>query len=233
VKKFKKIIALMTACLSLGLTACGAGEAVMSFRGTEITANEYRFYLATYKGNFRSSYTDFKDTDAFYTSVLTDDGMTAGEYLNDAVRHNVSMSLVCDALFDGYGLKLDRAVTDTIDSYLNDFITEYSGGSKTACCRADMPGGACSGGCAAVCEAYASAGTAGASSGAGGVPDADGPSGFACHPPDGSLPADAGAVPGRRRGGTAERREPFCPVEHAAAVAALCAVGRTDGYTGY
>jgi len=132
VKKFKKIIALMTACLSLGLTACGAGEAVMSFRGTEITANEYRFYLATYKGNFRSSYTDFKDTDAFYTSVLTDDGMTAGEYLNDAVRHNVSMSLVCDALFDGYGLKLDRAVTDTIDSYLNDFITEYSGGSKTA-----------------------------------------------------------------------------------------------------
>ena len=131
-KKFKKTIALMTACLTLGLTGCGAGDAVMSFRGAEITENEYQFYLATYKSNFRSAYTDFKDTEAFYTSVLTEDGMTAGEYLNDAVRHNVQMTLICDALFDEYGLKLDRAVTDTIDEYLADFITEYSGGSKTA-----------------------------------------------------------------------------------------------------
>ncbi len=126
------MIALTAACLTLGLTGCGAGEAAMTFRGSEITENEYRFYLATYKGNFRSSYSDFKDTDAFYSSVLTEDGMTAGEYLNDAVRHNVQMTLICDALFDGYGLKLDRAVTDTIDAYLDDFILEYSGGSKTS-----------------------------------------------------------------------------------------------------
>ena len=131
-KNFKKIIALSAACLTLGLTGCSAGDAVMSFRGSEITENEYQFYLATYKAQFRSAYTDFKDTDAFYTSVLTEDGLTAGEYLNGAVRQNVSMTLICDALFDEYGLRLDRAVTDTVDEYLADFITEYSGGSKTA-----------------------------------------------------------------------------------------------------
>jgi len=117
--------------MMLGLTGCGTGEDVMSFRGAGITENEYQFYLATYKSNFRSMYTDFKDTDAFYDSVLTEDGMTAGEYLNDAVRHNVQMTLICDALFDQYGLKLDGSVTDAVDAYISDFITEYSGGSKT------------------------------------------------------------------------------------------------------
>ncbi|MBQ2724286.1 MAG: peptidylprolyl isomerase [Clostridia bacterium] len=131
-KNIKKIIALTTACLTLTLTGCGAGDEVMSFRGSGITENEYRFYLATYKSNFRSLYTDFKDTDAFYESVLTEDGMTAGEYLNDAVRHNVQMTLICDGLFDEYGLKLSKSVTDTVDAYISDFITEYSGGSKTA-----------------------------------------------------------------------------------------------------
>ena len=132
VKNIKKIIALSTACLTLCLTGCGAGEPVMSFRGSEITENEYQFYLATYKSQFRSAYTDFRDTDAFYTSVLTEDGLTAGDYLNGAVRENVQMTLICDGLFDEYGLKLDRAVTDTVDEYLADFVTEYSGGSKTA-----------------------------------------------------------------------------------------------------
>lgn len=131
-KNFKKTIALTLAVLSLGLTGCTAGTPVMTFRDETITENEYQFYLATYKANFRSMYTDFKDTDEFYTSVLTEDGMTAGEYLNDAVRHNVQMSLICDGLFEEYNLRLDSAVADTVDEYIADFITEYSGGSKTA-----------------------------------------------------------------------------------------------------
>ena len=131
-KTIKKTLALTAAVLTLAMTGCGAGETAMSFRGSEITENEYRFYLATYKANFRSMYTDFKDTDAFYESVLTEDGTTAGEYLNDAVRHNVQMTLICDGLFDEYGLKLSKSVTDTVDEYIGDFITEYSGGSRTA-----------------------------------------------------------------------------------------------------
>ena len=131
-KNFKKTLALTAAVLTLAMTGCGAGETAMSFRGADITENEYRFYLATYKANFRSMYTDFKDTASFYTSVLTDDGMTAGEYLNDAVRHNVQMTLICDGLFEDYGLKLDKSVTSAIDEYIADFITEYAGGSKTS-----------------------------------------------------------------------------------------------------
>lgn len=131
-KTFNKTIALTLAVLSLGLTGCAAGTPVMTFRDETITENEYQFYLATYKSNFRSMYSDFADTDAFYSSVLTEDGMTAGEYLNDAVRHNVQMSLICDGLFEEYGLRLDTAVVDAVDGYIADFVTEYAGGSKTA-----------------------------------------------------------------------------------------------------
>ncbi|MBQ8185440.1 MAG: peptidylprolyl isomerase [Clostridia bacterium] len=131
-KNFKKTIALTLAALTLGLTGCAAGTPVMTFRDETITENEYQFYLATYKSNFRSMYSDFQDTDTFYSSVLTEDGMTAGEYLNDAVRHNVQMSLICDGLFEEYGLRLSDSVIDTVDEYIADFVTEYAGGSKTA-----------------------------------------------------------------------------------------------------
>ncbi len=131
-RTIRKTLALTAALLTLALTGCGAGEPVMSFRNADITENEYQFYLATYKANFRAMYKDFEDTDDFYTSVLTEDGLTAGEYLNDAVRHNVQMTLICDGLFDEYGLKLNKSVADAVDEYISDFITEYSGGSKTA-----------------------------------------------------------------------------------------------------
>ncbi|MBQ4354215.1 MAG: peptidylprolyl isomerase, partial [Clostridia bacterium] len=53
------------------------------------------------------------------------------EFIFDSILTNVKMSLVCDALADEYGLTVSEDTTAVIDAYLEDFIEEYSGGSKT------------------------------------------------------------------------------------------------------
>ena len=93
----------------------------MEYGSSSITENEFRFYLATYKAKFAQAYADFKNTSEFYDMELGDTGMSAEEFLYDAVVHNVKMSLVCDELFDEYGLRISSDVTDTIDYYIDDF----------------------------------------------------------------------------------------------------------------
>ena len=111
-------------------TGCSSsGAAVMTYNNSEITENEFRYYLATYKGRFRQVYTDFSDTSKFYASEISE-GITYETYLFDMVVENVKRSLLCDALFDEMGLKLNSKVEKQIDDYISDYITEYAGGSK-------------------------------------------------------------------------------------------------------
>lgn len=112
-------------------TSCAAGEPVLTYKDSVITENEFTYYLATYKARFMSTYSDFKDTASFYASELGDTGLTAEQYLFDSVVHNVKMSLVCDSLAKENGLSVSDSTKAVIDEYLADFITEYSGGSKT------------------------------------------------------------------------------------------------------
>jgi len=101
----------------------------MTYGKSEITENEFQFYLATYKGRFKQYFADFSDTSAFYAAEFSD-GMTNEDYLFDMVVENVKRTLICDALFDELGLKLNSSVEEQIDAYISDYITEYSGGSK-------------------------------------------------------------------------------------------------------
>lgn len=129
---FKKIFALiLSSAMLLGAVSCASDVDAMTFGSSAITENEFQFYLATYKARIAQTYSDFKDTPDFYSMELGDTGMTAEEFLFDAVVHNVKMTLICDKLFNDYGLKLSSSVTNTIDEYLDDFVTEYANGSKT------------------------------------------------------------------------------------------------------
>lgn len=127
----KKTIATVGVICALlfGFSGCGTGEAVMVYNDSKISENEFRYYLATYKGRFKQSYTDFSDTAEFYASEITE-GTTYEAYLFDMITDNVKRTLVCDALFDEMGLKLDSGIEDDIDYYIDDYITEYAGGSK-------------------------------------------------------------------------------------------------------
>ena len=128
---FRKTAALLlSGVLLLTSVSCAASADAMEYGSSSITENEFRFYLATYKAKFAQAYADFKNTSEFYDMELGDTGMSAEEFLYDAVVHNVKMSLVCDELFDEYGLRISSDVTDTIDYYIDDFITEFAGGSK-------------------------------------------------------------------------------------------------------
>lgn len=128
--KVKEILAAASASLLL-FTSCSAGEAVLTYKDSVITENEFTYYLATYKSRYLNAYSDFEDKASFYTSTLGDTDVTAEEFLFDSILHNVKMSLVCDVLAEENGLTVSKSTEQIIDDYIDDFITEYSGGSKT------------------------------------------------------------------------------------------------------
>lgn len=117
---------LLAAC---ALVSCSP-ESVMTYGSHSINENEFSYYLATYKGKYAQTYADFKNTPEYFSSVVTDDGQTVEDVLYSAVVHNVEMTLVCEQMFDDYGLSLSRSVEDTINSYIGDFVDEYADGSR-------------------------------------------------------------------------------------------------------
>lgn len=117
---------LLAAC---ALASCSS-ESVMTYGSHSINENEFSYYLATYKGKYAQTYADFKNTAEYFSSVVTDDGQTVEDVLYSAVVHNVEMTLVCEQMFDDYGLSLSRSVEDTINSYIDDFVDEYADGSR-------------------------------------------------------------------------------------------------------
>lgn len=117
---------LLAAC---ALVSCSP-ESVMTYGSHSINENEFSYYLATYKGKYAQTYADFKNTPEYFSSVVTDDGQTVENVLYSAVVHNVEMTLVCEQMFDDYGLSLSRSVEDTINSYIDDFVDEYADGSR-------------------------------------------------------------------------------------------------------
>ena len=117
---------LLAAC---ALVSCSP-ESVMTYGSHSINENEFSYYLATYKGKYAQTYADFKNTPEYFSSVVTDDGQTVEDVLYSAVVHNVEMTLVCEQMFDDYGLSLSRSVENTINSYIGDFVDEYADGSR-------------------------------------------------------------------------------------------------------
>ena len=117
---------LLAAC---ALASCSS-ESVMTYGSHSINENEFSYYLATYKGKYAQTYADFKNTPEYFSSVVTDDGQTVEDVLYSAVVHNVEMTLVCEQMFDDYGLSLSHSVEDTINSYIDDFVDEYADGSR-------------------------------------------------------------------------------------------------------
>lgn len=128
----KKISAAAVASVVLltSLSACSS-KPVMSYGKYSISENEFVYYLATYKARYAQMYSDFKNTHEYFSQTIGEDGGTAEEILYSAVIHNVKMTLVCEQLFDDYRLSITHSAEDTVNEYINDFVTEYAEGSKS------------------------------------------------------------------------------------------------------
>ena len=114
------------------LSACQSGETAMTCGNYSLSEGEFKYYLSTYKGKFATIYSDFDDSEKFYSSEIGNNGETAGEYLFNTVVNSVKMTLAANALFDEYGLELSDSVIQTVDDYIDDYIEEYAGGNKNS-----------------------------------------------------------------------------------------------------
>lgn len=124
------VCAVLLAAVIFSLSSCAKSDPLMKYGDCVISENEFKYYLATYKGKFKTSLSGFETGDNYY-SVKIGDGRTIEEYLFDTITDNVKMTLVCEGIFDEYGLKLTSAAKKEVSDYVNDFIKEYSGGSKS------------------------------------------------------------------------------------------------------
>ena len=135
-KTFRRLCAglLVGAGLASTLSSCGAKPiTVMSYKDSEITANQYSYWLSTYKTEFLNYYEDAADEDAFWDDTLTVDGveMTVDQYATDLINNRIKYTLIGIQLFREYGLKIDADTTQAIDDDINEKIDFYGS-------RADM-----------------------------------------------------------------------------------------------
>jgi len=127
--KTKLFALLLALAMLLGMAGCTSAPKVMQYDGAAVTANMYRYWLSTYKGSFMNTYTDMRDTDAFWDSAVFGD-VKADRYLTDAIITNVKRTLVCAAHFDSLGLKFPETAAAEIDAYIEDLIENRADGSR-------------------------------------------------------------------------------------------------------
>ena len=129
----KRILVTLLCLLALVpcLASCGRGQTAMSYGESSVSVNMYRYWLSTYKASFLRTYSDMRDTDAFWDAPLTD-GVTAEAYLNGMVQENVKRTLLCMELFRQLGLKVTPAMEAQVDGYIEDLINEQANGSRSA-----------------------------------------------------------------------------------------------------
>lgn len=123
----------LTLAAVISLVSCGIrnnGETVMSLGDTKITDRMYGYWTSNYKADFITTYSDVRDTDEFWSTVLYDN-VTAEEYLADWIMENVKIELVGMYLFDELGLKMPDAYKDAANNIISDLRDYYDADKNT------------------------------------------------------------------------------------------------------
>ncbi len=133
----KRLIALALCILVLipSFISCESADerpTVMTCGNYSIDENDFTYYLATYKGKFARMYSDFDDSEDFYSSPVDEDGATMEDYLFDTTVDSVKMTLAGCALFDEYELELADSIYDAVDDYIDALLEDYMGGDEEA-----------------------------------------------------------------------------------------------------
>lgn len=105
-------------------------KVIFSFRGKTVTESEFGYYLSLYKGRFAQLYTDFSDTDEFYSREI--DGVKMEDYIFDTVVKNVKRSLISEALYSELPDNEIDLISEDIDYYIESLVYERYGNDDEA-----------------------------------------------------------------------------------------------------
>lgn len=124
----KRIICTILAVLMLAsLAACGNSEYAMKYGDTELSQNEYLYWLSSYKAVFLTYYLSGKDTDEAWGLQIADNGKTVEDLLESVAKENIKNNLVCMELFKEFDLKLDKEATQEVETYISELIEKAGG----------------------------------------------------------------------------------------------------------
>ena len=133
-KKFRtRTLALICALAmvivpALALSSCGKA-AVMTCGNVEITEDLYEYWMGAYKAKLIESYSDVKDTDAYWSSMINDT-QTAEEYLTEMVDTIIRHKLVSVYLFDQSGFTLTDKEREDLNEYLELIVSNFTENGK-------------------------------------------------------------------------------------------------------
>lgn len=113
---------------ALSLVSCGK-RAVMSCGNVEITEDLYEYWMGAYKAKLIESYSDVKDTSAYWSSMINDT-QTAEEYLTEMVDTILRHKLVSVYIFDQSGFVLSDDDREEINDYLDLLVSDFTENGK-------------------------------------------------------------------------------------------------------
>lgn len=124
------MLALLLA-LSLALSGCAShGETLITARDEEISVNVFQLYLSRMKGSLASAGYNVSSAD-FWRTYKDADNTTYADYYTAQVLEGLKQIAAALILYDELGLKLDKAVKDDIDAWIDALVDEVGGGSKS------------------------------------------------------------------------------------------------------
>ncbi len=133
--KFKRILALMLACiiLTVGLVGCSStGKRFMKLDGSEITENMFMLLMSRMKGTLAASMGSKVNTNSFWDIVVdAKTGQTYDDYYKTQVLDSAKTYLAAMALFDELDLKLPDSYIEEIDTAMDELVEDVGEGSKT------------------------------------------------------------------------------------------------------
>ncbi|MBQ4064908.1 MAG: peptidylprolyl isomerase [Clostridia bacterium] len=104
-------------------------EVVMEYNGMKLTEDMYYYWVATFKRNILTSYSDARDTEEFWGQKY-DEERTVGEYFDDVVRARIMDYLIAQDLYKKNRLLIGDDVRKEIKEDIKEKIDYY--GSRGA-----------------------------------------------------------------------------------------------------
>lgn len=131
----QKLISLLAALLAVLMlfSGCAAhGKTFIEAGNEEISINVFQLYLSRMKGTLATAGHDVNNAD-FWATIEHLDGkdQTRSEYFTNQVLEGLKQIAAALCLYDELGLRLDPAVEDEIDLWIDELVEEVGEGSKS------------------------------------------------------------------------------------------------------
>lgn len=126
--RFKRVLLLILLfVLSFRCISCSGTNAVIRYKDTTISENMYSYWLSTLKANFVYTYGGGNDSEELWNRKVGDTDLTYEEYAENEILRTIKYFAIASELFKEYGLKIDSATVNLIDSDIDE-KEEYYGG---------------------------------------------------------------------------------------------------------